>query len=77
MTPAWDTALTRALGLRLPILAGGLQWLADSDYVTAAARAGIMGFITAASHADTADLRTEIARAHRACDGLPFGHAAV
>ncbi len=73
MTPAWDTALTRALGLRLPILAGGLQWLADADYVTAAARAGIMGFITAASHAETADLRTEIAKAHRACDGLPFG----
>lgn len=73
MKPVWDTALTRDFGLRLPILAGGLQWLADADYVTAAARAGIMGFITAASHADTADLRAEIAKARRACDGLPFG----
>ena len=73
MKPVWDTALTRDFGLRLPILAGGLQWLADADYVTAAARAGIMGFITAASHGDTADLRAEIAKARRACDGLPFG----
>jgi len=39
----WNTALTRDFGLRLPILAGGLQWLADASYVTAAARAGILG----------------------------------
>lgn len=73
MTARWDTALTRAFGLRLPILAGGLQWLADADYVTAAARSGIMGFITAASHAETSDLRAEIVKARRACAGLPFG----
>ena len=25
----WDTALTRAFDLRLPVVAGGLQWLAE------------------------------------------------
>lgn len=73
MTRLWDTALTRRLGIRLPILAGGLQWLADADYVTAAAKADIMGFITAASFPDPADLTAQIAKARTACGGRPFG----
>ena len=73
MQHRWTTALTEQLGIRLPILAGGLQWLADADYVSAAARSGIMGFITAASFPETQDLRAEIAKARDACAGLPFG----
>ncbi|MCK0168524.1 nitronate monooxygenase [Jannaschia sp. S6380] len=74
MTAAvFDTALTRAFGCRLPIVAGGLMWLSDAAYVTACARAGIIGFITAASFKDPADLRAEIARARDACGDLPFG----
>ncbi|MCE8520848.1 nitronate monooxygenase [Ruegeria pomeroyi] len=69
----WNTPLTRRFGLRLPIIAGGLQWLADADYVIAAAQSGIMGFITAASHAEFDDLRAEIARAREGCAGKPFG----
>tara|TARA_R110002049_G_scaffold307712_2_gene509130 strand:+ start:105590 stop:106597 length:1008 start_codon:yes stop_codon:yes gene_type:complete len=69
----WDTVLTRRFGTRLPIVAGGLQWLSDADYVAAAAQAGIMGFITAASFADHAALRAEIARARTLCGDLPFG----
>ncbi|MBW4707152.1 nitronate monooxygenase [Roseobacter sp. YSTF-M11] len=69
----WNTELTRRLGIRRPIVAGGLQWLADARYVTAAAQAGIMGFITAASFPDHADLRAEITRARAACGDLPFG----
>ncbi len=69
----WDTPLTRRFGLRLPIIAGGLQWLADADYVISAAQSGIMGFITAASHAEFDDLRAEIARARDGCAGKPFG----
>jgi len=71
--PVWDTAVTRRLGIRLPVLAGGLQWLSDADYVAAAAHSGVMGFITAASFSNHADLRTEIRKAHGACAGLPFG----
>ncbi len=73
MSQVWTTPLTDQLGLRLPILAGGLQWLADADYVTAAATSGIMGFITAASFPEQADLRREIQKARTLCGGLPFG----
>jgi len=67
------TPLTRKFGLRLPAVAGGLMWLGDADYVAACADAGIMGFITAAGFAQRADLKAEIAKAHRLCAGKPFG----
>lgn len=67
------TPLSQKFGLRMPILAGGLMWLADAEYVAACAHAGIMGFVTAASFPDPSDLRAEIAKAHRLCDGKPFG----
>ncbi len=67
------TELTRRLGIRVPVVAGGLMWLGDADYVAAAAHAGAIGFITAASFPDDVDLRAEIARARGLCDGLPFG----
>ncbi|MEN8891880.1 NAD(P)H-dependent flavin oxidoreductase [Planktotalea arctica] len=67
------TPLSQKFGLRMPILAGGLMWLADAEYVAACAHAGIMGFVTAASFPDPADLRAEIAKAHRLCGGKPFG----
>ena len=68
-----NTVLTAKFGLRLPVLAGGLMWLADADYVAACANAGIMGFITAASFPQPDDLRAEIAKAHRLCGDRPFG----
>ncbi|WGH77281.1 NAD(P)H-dependent flavin oxidoreductase [Jannaschia ovalis] len=71
--PVFDTPLTRAFGTRLPIVAGGLMWLSNADYVAACAEAGIIGFITAASFPDPADLRAEIARARDLCDGRAFG----
>lgn len=73
MTAQFKTAITDLYGTRLPIVAGGLQWLADADYVSAAAKAGIMGFITAASHASVAELRDEIARCQDLVGDLPFG----
>jgi NAD(P)H-dependent flavin oxidoreductase YrpB (nitropropane dioxygenase family) len=69
----FSTSVTDLFGTRLPIVAGGLQWLADANYVAAAARAGIMGFITAASHATAAGLRDEIARCQDLVGDLPFG----
>lgn len=67
------TPLTEKFGLRMPVLAGGLMWLADADYVAACAHAGIMGFVTAASFPDPKDLRAEIAKARRLCGDKPFG----
>ncbi|MDO8654688.1 MAG: nitronate monooxygenase [Undibacterium sp.] len=65
--------VTELFGTRLPIVAGGLMWLSDANYVAAASRAGIIGFITAASFPDPQTLRAEIRRCRDLCDGGPFG----
>jgi NAD(P)H-dependent flavin oxidoreductase YrpB (nitropropane dioxygenase family) len=70
---AFSNAVTKLFGTRLPIVAGGLMWLADADYVAAASRAGIIGFITAASFPEPRALREEIRRCHDLCEGGPFG----
>ena len=71
--PVFDTAITRVYGTRLPIVAGGLMWLSDADYVAACARSGIVGFLTAASFPEPGALRAEIARARAACGSRAFG----
>jgi NADH:quinone reductase (non-electrogenic) len=67
------TRITELFGIDHPIIAGGLQWLSNSDYVSAAGHAGIIGFITAASFSELDDLRDEIRKCHDLCDGKPFG----
>jgi NAD(P)H-dependent flavin oxidoreductase YrpB (nitropropane dioxygenase family) len=71
--PLFETRLTQMLGIPTPILAGGLQWLADADYVAAAVKAGTMGFITAASLPDDAALIAEIRKCRDLLEGRPFG----
>ncbi|CAM5780742.1 NAD(P)H-dependent flavin oxidoreductase [Castellaniella caeni] len=73
MSIPYQTDITRLYGIRLPVVAGGLMWLANADYVAAASRAGIMGFITAASFPEEQQLRGEIRRCRDLCDGGPFG----
>ncbi|MBP0594972.1 nitronate monooxygenase [Paraburkholderia sp. LEh10] len=70
---AFSNAVTELFGIRLPIVAGGLMWLADADYVAAASRAGIIGFITAASFPEPQALREQIRRCRDLCEGGPFG----
>lgn len=69
----WPTPVTALFGTRLPIVAGGLMWLADADYVAAASRAGLIGFVTAASFPEREALRAEIRRCRDLCEGGPFG----
>lgn len=73
MTTKIKTPITELFGIKVPVLAGGLQWLATPDYVAAAAKAGIIGFITAASFENLDALRDGIRRCRDMCDGLPFG----
>ncbi|UEM25215.1 nitronate monooxygenase (plasmid) [Skermanella mucosa] len=68
-----NTRVTEFFGTRIPIVASGLQWLATADYAAAASRAGIMGFITAASFPEPAALRDEIRRCRDLAEGGPFG----
>lgn len=71
--PSRQDYLIKTFGLKFPILAGGLMWLSDANYVSACARAGILGFITAASFPDEGDLRTEIRKCRQQSNGAPFG----
>ncbi len=73
MSQPFKTPITDLFGIRLPVIAGGLQWLANADYVAAAANAGIIGFITAASFPDLDDLRAEIRRCRALAGDNPFG----
>tara|TARA_R110000751_G_scaffold14890_8_gene48294 strand:- start:7197 stop:8177 length:981 start_codon:yes stop_codon:yes gene_type:complete len=67
------TAATDLFGTRFPVVAGGLQFLADATYAAACARAGIIGFLTSNHFPDDASLRAEIRKARDLCGDLPFG----
>lgn len=71
--PPFRTRITDLFGIRHPILAGGLQWLANADYVAAVVNAGGIGFITAASLPDDAALVAEIRRCRDLTEGRAFG----
>jgi len=73
MDTPFKTRITDLYGIRLPIIASGLMWLADPVYVAAVARAGLIGFMTAASFPDVAALRTGIRRCRELSAGKPFG----
>jgi nitronate monooxygenase len=71
--PLFRTRVTELYGIRLPVIASGLMWLANAEYVGAAVNAGLMGFMTSASFPDPNDLRTEIRRCREITQGKPFG----
>jgi NADH:quinone reductase (non-electrogenic) len=73
LTDLFRTRVTEFFNIRLPIVASGMQWLSTADYVGAAARCGIMGFITAGSFPEMSDLRKEIRRCRDLSEGKPFG----
>jgi NADH:quinone reductase (non-electrogenic) len=73
MDTPFKTRITDLYGIRLPIIASGLMWLADPVYVAAVARAGLIGFMTSASFPDPAALRTGIRRCRELSEGKPFG----
>ncbi|MBE3553807.1 MAG: nitronate monooxygenase, partial [Thermicanus sp.] len=55
-----DTRLTRLLGIRLPIIQGGLAYLAYADLAAAVSNAGGLGQITAMTLPAPEALRQEI-----------------
>lgn len=71
--PLVRTPATDLFGTRFPVVAGGLQFLADANYVAACARAGIIGFLTANHFPDDHALRAEIHKAQDLSGDLPFG----
>lgn len=75
MRPAtFRTRITELLGIRHPILCGGLgPRVADARYVAAVVNAGGMGFIVGAGFPDKGAFREQLREARRLTHGQPFG----
>lgn len=73
MRQPFRTRVTELYGIRLPVIASGLMWLANPEYVGAVANAGLIGFMTAASFPDVAALRAGIRRCREIAGNRPFG----
>jgi NAD(P)H-dependent flavin oxidoreductase YrpB (nitropropane dioxygenase family) len=73
--PLFRTRLTELLGIRHPILCGGMgPAVSDANYVAAVVNAGGMGFIVAAGWGDDPEgLREQVRRCRTATGGKPFG----
>lgn len=69
----FNTRLTDLLGIRHPIMCGGLMWLADARYVAAVCNAGAIGFITALSFPDPEEFREQIKLCRSLLGDKPFG----
>lgn len=67
------TRITELMGMRHPILAGGLMWLSDARYVAAVVNAGGMAFMTARSFETQAEFAAQLALCARLTGGKPFG----
>ena len=67
-----QTRITELLGIRYPIIQGGMMWVGRAELVAAVANAGALGFITALTQPTPDDLRLEIERTRELTD-KPFG----
>lgn len=68
----WETRVSKMLGIRYPIIQGGLAYLAYSELASAVSNAGGLGQITAMSLSSRSQLRDEIVKV-RAKTSKPFG----
>jgi nitronate monooxygenase len=73
MTSPFKTRITDLFGIRLPIVAGCMQHLSTPEYVAAAASAGMIGFLPAASYGTGEALRAAIRRCRELTGERPFG----
>lgn len=73
MEQVFDTWVTRTLGIRHPLLVGGMMWLGRAELVAAVVNAGATGFISALTFSDPARLRDEIRKCRDLCGNDRFG----
>ena len=72
--PLFNTRITELLGIRHPILCGGMgPGVSDARYVAAVVNAGGMGFIMALGWSDPEAFRTELRKCRELTGGKPFG----
>ncbi|KAF8466598.1 hypothetical protein BDZ91DRAFT_724638 [Kalaharituber pfeilii] len=58
----FKTALTEALGIAIPVVQGGMQWVGYAELTAAVSNAGGLGILTALTQPTPEDLRKEIRR---------------
>jgi NADH:quinone reductase (non-electrogenic) len=68
----FKTRVSEKLGIRFPIVQGGMQWVGRAELASAVSNAGALGILTALTQATPEDLRKEIARCRLMTD-QPFG----
>ncbi|MFT3817470.1 MAG: nitronate monooxygenase family protein [Rubrivivax sp.] len=66
------TRVTERLGIRYPIIQGGMQWVGTAEMASAVSNSGGFGVLTALTQPDPGALRNEIARC-RTMTSAPFG----
>ena len=66
------TRITEMLGIRYPIVQGGMQWVGTAELVSAVANGGGLGILTALTQPSPEALAAEIARCRGMTDA-PFG----
>lgn len=66
------TRFTELMGVRYPIVQGGMQWIGRAELVAAVSNAGGLGLLTALTQPSPEALTVEIARV-RALTDRPFG----
>ena len=66
------TRITELLGIRYPIIQGGMQWVGRAELASAVSNAGGLGIVTALTQPKPDDLRREIERTRTMTD-KPFG----
>ncbi len=73
MAAPLHTRLTDLLGIKHPILGGGLMWLSDARYVAALSNAGCLGFMTPRSFASDEAFAEALDVCADLCAGKAFG----
>jgi NADH:quinone reductase (non-electrogenic) len=68
----FGTRLTDKLGIRVPIVQGGMQWVGRAELAAAVSNAGALGILTALTQPTPEALRREIERCRSMTD-QPFG----
>src|SRR5215212_6028979 len=72
--PLFRTRITELLGIRHPILCGGMgPAVSDARFVAAVVNAGGMGFIVAAGFPEPAQFRLQLEQCRDLTEGKPFG----
>ncbi|TDS70538.1 nitronate monooxygenase family protein [Comamonas sp. JUb58] len=66
------TRITQLLGIRYPIIQGGMQWVGTAELASAVSNAGGLGMLTALTQSTPEALAREIARCREMTD-QPFG----